>query len=99
MVNVTRFRTPNGIKAVIRIPKDKTYTVNQAYYDIPLKNILEDEYGRKHVIRIPVVSQNGRHVICRDLDNAKDEMYFDNLPVDKIVMSDYEYRIHLRKVS
>ena len=93
------FRTPNGIKAVFRIPKDKIYTVNQAYYDMPLDNIIEDEDGRKHVIRIPLVSQNGKHVICRDLDNAKDKMYFDDLPVDKIVLSDYERRIHLRKVS
>lgn len=98
-MEMAKFRTPNGIKAVFRIPKDEIYTVNQAYYDMPLDNIIEDENGRKHVIRIPLVSQNGKHVICRDLDNAKDKMYFDDLPVDKIVLSDYERRIHLRKVS
>ena len=98
-MEMAKFRTPNGIKAVFWIPKDKIYTVNQAYYDMPLDNIIEDENGRKHVIRIPLVSQNGKHIICRDLDNAKDKMYFDDLPVDKIVLSDYERRIHLRKVS
>ena len=98
-MEMAKYRTPKGIKAEFRIPKDKIYTVNQAYYDMPLDNIIEDENGRKHVIRIPLVSQNGKHVICRDLDNAKDKMYFDDLPVDKIVLSDYERRIHLRKVS
>ena len=60
-------------------------------------SITEDENGRKHEIKTPLVSHNGRHVIKKDIGHDYGTMYYDDLPVSKVIVSEFEYRIFLRK--
>lgn len=88
------------MKRVIRIPEDEHFSVEYAFGKYaPVTSIRRDRNGRKQLIRVPLVSQNGRHVICRDIGDAKFDMYWDYYPVDKIVISDFEVRIHLRRMK
>ena len=87
-------------KAVIRIPEDEFLTVEDAYEQFaPVTCMRRDRNGRKRVIRVPLVSQNGRHVICRDIGDAKFGMWWDGCPVDKVIISDFEVKIFMRRAK
>ena len=72
-------------------------TVSEIFDQIPVGTIKEDKNGRIHEIKIPLVSHNGRHVIKKNIGHDYGSMYYDDLPVSKVIVSEFEYRIFLRK--
>ena len=72
-------------------------TVSEIFNQIPIGSIKEDENGRKHEIKIPLVSHNGKHVIERNINHDVGQRYYDELPVSKVSISEFEYRIFLKK--
>ena len=72
-------------------------TVSEIFNQLPIGSIKEDENGRKHEIKIPLVSHNGKHVIERNINHDVGQRYYDDLPVSKVSISEFEYRIFLKK--
>lgn len=72
-------------------------TVSEIFNQIPLGTLKEDKNGRIHEIKFPLVSHNGRHVIKQNIGHDCGTMYYDDLPVSKVIVSEFEYRIFLRK--
>ena len=81
----------------ITIAEDSEVTVSEIFDQLPIRSITEDENGRKHEIKTPLVSHNGRHVIKKDIGQDYGIMYYNDLPVSKVIVSEFEYRIFLRK--
>ena len=81
----------------ITIAEDSEMTVSEIFDQLPIRSITEDENGRKHEIKTPLVSHNGRHVIKKDIGRDYGIMYYNDLPVSKVIVSEYEYRIFLKK--
>jgi len=81
----------------ITIAEDSEMTVSEIFDQLPIRSITEDENGRKHEIKTPLVSHNGRHVIKKDIGRDYGIMYYNDLPVSKVIVSEFEYRIFLRK--
>lgn len=84
------------MKQVIRIPEDKWVSVAEIYYNLPVEKIKPDRNGRKRPQRTRLVSHNGRHTICRDIGLTLGEPYWDVLPVEKVICSEFENKIYLR---
>ena len=68
-------------------------TVSEIFDQLPKGSITEDENGRKHEIKIPLVS----HMIKKDIGQDYGSMYYDDLPVSRVIVSEFEYRIFLKK--
>lgn len=85
------------MKQVIRIPEDKWVSVAEIYYKLPVEKIKPDRNGRKRPQRTRLVSHNGRHTICRDIGLTFGEPYWDMLLVEKVICSEFENKIYLRK--
>lgn len=81
----------------ITIAEDIEMTVSEIFDQLPAGTITEDRNGRKHKIKTPLVSHNGRHVIKKDIGHDYGSMYYDDLPVSKVIVSEFEYRIFLKK--
>ena len=81
----------------ITIAEDSEVTVSEIFDQLPAGTITEDRNGRKHKIKTPLVSHNGRHVIKKDIGRDYGIMYYNDLPVSKVIVSEFEYRIFLRK--
>lgn len=81
----------------ITIAEDSEMTVSEIFDQLPIRSITEDENGRKHEIKTPLVSHNGRHVIKKDIGQDYGIMYYNDLPVSKVIVSEFEYRIFLKK--
>ena len=81
----------------ITIAEDSEMTVSEIFDQLPAGTIAEDRNGRKHKIKTPLVSHNGRHVIKKDIGQDYGSMYYDDLPVSRVIVSEFEYRIFLRK--
>ena len=81
----------------ITIAEDSEVTVSEIFDQLPAGTVTEDRNGRKHKIKTPLVSHNGRHVIKKDIGHDYGSMYYDDLPVSKVIVSEFEYRIFLRK--
>ena len=81
----------------ITVQEDTDMTVSEIFNQIPLGTLKEDKNGRIHEIKFPLVSHNGRHVIKQDIGHDIGKMYYDDLPVSKVIVSEFEYRIFLRK--
>ena len=81
-------------------PEDR-FTVWDVYFTIiPFNNLGKDRNGRTVPIRTKVVSQNGRHTICRDFGQSysrSNGYAVADLLVDKVVRDDSGYRIHTRR--
>ena len=82
---------------IINIVGSNDITVSEIFDQLPIGSITEDENGRKHEIKTPLVSHNGRHVIKKDIGHDYGTMYYDDLPVSKVIVSEFEYRIFLKK--
>ena len=85
------------MKQVIRIPEDEMVSVETAYEQLPIERIKVDRNGRRRQERTKLMSCSGRHVICRDIGYTRLDMCWDPKPVDKIVITDFERRIYLRR--
>ena len=72
-------------------------TVSEIFDQLPIGSITEDENGRKHEIKIPLVSHNGKHVIERNINHDVGQRYYDELPVSKVSISEFEWKIFLKK--
>ena len=81
----------------IKIVGDTDITVDEIYDQLPIGSITEDENGRKHEIKIPLVSHNGKHVIERNINHDVGQRYYDDLPVSKVSISEFEWKIFLKK--
>ena len=86
-----------NVKFVIRVEEDSVITVDEVYERMPIGSIKEDRNGRKREIKIPLVTHNGRHVIERNINHDYGSMYYDELPVSKVIVSEFEWKIFLRK--
>lgn len=84
-------------KGVIRIPEGDLVTVEDCYEELPLGGIKTDRNGRKREVKVPLVSCNGKHTVCRDIGSTTKRMYWDDYPVEKIVCSEFEMKIYLRR--
>ena len=82
---------------IIDIVGSNDITVSEIFDQLPIGSIKEDENGRKHEIKIPLVSHNGKHVIERNINHDVGQRYYDDLPVSKVSISEFEYRIFLKK--
>ena len=71
----------------ITIAEDSEMTVSEIFDQLPIRSITEDENGRKHEIKIPLVSHNGKHVIERNINHDVGQRYYDELPVSKVSIS------------
>ena len=82
----------------IDIVGSNNITVSEIFdYWLPIESITEDENGRKHEIKIPLVSHNGKHVIERNINHDVGQRYYDDLPVSKVSISEFEWKIFLKK--
>lgn len=81
----------------ITVQEDADMTVSEMFYQLPVGTIKKDKNGRIHEIKIPLVSHNGRHVIKKDIGHDCGRMCYDDLPVSKVIVSEFEYKIFLRK--
>lgn len=81
----------------ITIAEDSEMTVSEIFDQLPAGTITEDRNGRKHKIKTPLVSHNGRHVIKKDIGHDYGSMYYDDLPVSKVIVSEFEWKIFLKK--
>jgi len=81
----------------ITVQEDTNMTVGEMFNQIPLGTIKEDKNGRIHEIKFPLVSHNGRHVIKQNIGHDIGKMYYDDFLVSKVIVSEFEYRIFLRK--
>ena len=81
----------------VTIAEDSNVTVSEIFDQIPVGTIKEDRNGRKREIKTPLVSHNGRHVIKKNIGHDCGTMYYDDLPVSKVIVSEFECRIFLRK--
>ena len=86
-----------NVKYVIRVEEDSVITVSEMYEQLPLGTLTSDRNGRTLEIKIPLVSHNGKHTISRNIGNDPESMYYDELPVSKVVVSEFEWKIFLRK--
>ena len=82
---------------MIRIPKEDFVTVEDCYEQLPLGGIKIDKDGRKREVKVPLMSCSGKHVVCRDIGLTTARMCWDDYPVEKIVFSEFEIRIYLRR--
>ena len=82
---------------IIDIVGSNDITVNEIFDQLPIGSITEDENGRKHEIKIPLVSHNGKHVIERNINHDVGQRYYDELPVSKVSISEFEWKIFLKK--
>lgn len=85
------------MKRVIRIPKEDFVTVEDCYEQLPLGGIKIDKDERKREVKVPLVSCNGKHVVCRDIGSTTKRMCWDDYPVEKITFSEFEIKIYLRR--
>ena len=85
------------VRYVINVTEDTDISVNEMFEMLPVGSIATDGNGRKHEIKIPLVSHNGRHVIKKNIGHDYGSMYYDNLPVSKVIVSEFEWKIFLRK--
>lgn len=81
----------------ITIAEDSEMTVSEIFDQLPIRSITEDENGRKHEIKTPLVSHNGKHVIERNINHDVGPRYYDELPVSKVSISEFEWKIFLKK--
>ena len=87
-------------KTIIRYPVDEMVSVDKVYYDhLPIETIKTDRNGRKRPVRTRLVSHNGRHTICRDIGLAVRKPYWGRLPVEKVICTEFENTIYLRKID
>ena len=84
-------------KGVIRIPEKDLVTVEDCYEELPLGGVKTDRDGRKREYKVLLVSCSGKHVVCRDIGLKTARMCWDDYPVEKIVFSEFEIRIYLRR--
>ena len=82
---------------IIDIVGSNDITVSEIFDQLPIGSIKEDENGRKHEIKIPLVSHNGKHVIERNINHDVGQRYYDDLPVSKVSISEFEWKIFLKK--
>lgn len=82
---------------IIDIVGSNDITVSEIFDQLPIGSITEDENGRKHEIKIPLVSHNGKHVIERNINHDVGPRYYDELPVSKVSISEFEWKIFLKK--
>ena len=92
-----RRKEEEAMKRVIRIPKEDFVTVEDCYEQLPLGGIKIDKDGRKREVKVPLVSCNGKHVVCRDIGSTTKRMCWDDYPVEKITFSEFEIKIYLRR--
>ena len=84
---------------VYRTKPEEMFTVWGVFYNlIPSGNIRTNRDGRKFEKKTKILSHNGRHTICRNYGNVRENnTVLDDLIVDKMIDTGTEYRLYLRK--
>lgn len=84
-------------KIVRLVEPSERLTVNDAFYNLPFRSLVLDRNGRKHEVKTRVMSHSGRHIVCRDYGKMRYATPFDDMLVEKIITTDREDRIYLRR--
>ncbi len=85
-------------KEVIRFSEEDRVDVWTAYYEyVPMTTLYKNRNGRTCYRRTPVVTHNGRHTLSKDYGNTRAFGVLDGLLVSKVVLSEEESKIYLRK--
>ena len=86
------------MKPTVRhIEPNERVTVKDTFYDLPFRSLEFDRNGRKNEVKTRVMSHSGRHIVCQDYGKTRYANPFDNMLVEKIISTDREDRIYLRR--